>query len=379
MSVRSRLDGMLSGGEKSAPLIDIGATSLTGIRAGVIPGLPNDNPLAHPVLETILMEPADCIRLGSDFIGTGLLYAPKAEEQSFVDAFGVEWRRDGEHLTPVRHPLQTAGLKDIARHPRPSWQQPVRQIEPELFGHSIVIADAPCPGLLDMCFMLRNTWQFIEDMVENRHMVEALLQWSLETVISAYEYMLASLDKQPDIVVYSDDWGYQNGVFLSPLEFQNYILPPLRILIKRLRDLTPAAICLHSCGAIGPILPEIVDLKVEMVNLDTYARGMDVMPLRRELPGSMVLHGSNDLCALGESVANQDKAGIARLITELAQSAPVIAGPVDNMSSAKEVLAAVRGAVFIKNISHDGFEELRRFGPVRSIIENALENTLRWT
>jgi hypothetical protein len=78
---------------------------------------------------------------------------------------------------------------------------------------------------------------------------------------------------------------------------------------------------------------------------------------------------------LGEAVANKDKAGIALLITELAQSAPVIAGPLDNMSSEEEVLAAIRGAAFIRNFSNDDFEKLRHIGPVRNIIEEAIEKT----
>lgn len=377
MSPRSRLEEMLSGKKNGVPLIDIGTTSLTGIRAGAIPRLQKDNALAHPIFKTIPLEPTDCLRLGSDFIRTGLLYDPQViEDEHFIDAFGVEWLRDEEHLAPISHPLETAGLTDIARHPKPQWLQPVQQVEPELSSSSIVIADAPCPGLLDMCFMLRNTWQFMEDIAENRRVASALLEWSLETIISAYEYMLTSLDKQPDIIIYNDDLGYQDGMFFSPLDFRNYVRPCLRTLLTRLRNLTPAAICFHSCGAISPILPDIADLNVEIVNLDTYAKGMDVMRLRRELPSSVVLHGSNDLCALGEAVANQDKAGIAFLITELVQSVPVIVGPMDNMSSAEEVLAAVRGAVFIRNLSDDGFEDLRRLGPVRSIIEEAIEKTL---
>ncbi|GAB6174109.1 hypothetical protein JCM15765_35870 [Paradesulfitobacterium aromaticivorans] len=377
MSARSQLEEMLSGKKNGVPLIDIGTTSLTGIRVGAVPRLQKNNALAHPIFKTIPLEPTDCIHLGSDFIRTGLLYDPQVlEDERYIDAFGVEWLRDEGDLAPFSHPLETAGLRDIAHHPKPQWLQPVQQVEPELARNSLVIADAPCPGLLDMCFMLRSTWKLMEDISENPLVVSALLEWSLETITSAYEHLLASLDKQPDVIIYNDDLGFQNGMFLSPLNFRNYVRPYLRTLLTHLRTLTPAAICFHSCGAISPIVPDIADLNIEIVNLDTYAKGMDVMRLRQELPSSVVLHGSNDLCALGVAVAKQDKARIAFLITELAHSAPVIAGPMDNMSSADEVLAAVRGATFIRNFSDDDFEKLRRLGPVRSIIEGALEKTL---
>lgn len=377
MPSRSWLQEMLSGGKNGVPLIDIGTSSLTGIRAGAIPGLQKDNALAHPLFNTIPLEPADCISLGSDFIRAGLLYAPREmEDEHFIDALGVTWLREGENSAPIGHPLETAAPADITRHPRPRWLQPVQQAVPELTGNSLVIADAPCPGLLDMCFMLRNTWQFMEDIADNRRAASVLLEWSLETIISAYEYLLASLDRQPDIIVYSDDLGYRDGMFLSPRDFRNHVRPRMSALLTHLGNITSAAVCFHSCGAISPILPDILDLGVGMVNLDTSAKGMNVLRLRRELPGFVILHGSNDLCALGRAVLQGDKAGIASLIAELAQSAPVIAGPRDNMSSAGEVLAAARGAAFIRNISRGGFEDLRRLGPVRSIIEEAVEKTL---
>lgn len=147
-------------------------------------------------------------------------------------------------------------------------------------------------------------------------------------------------------------------------------------LLTRLRQLTSAAICFHSCGAIRPILKDVAELGIKIFNLDTKAKGMSVPEIRQELPPHVVLHGSNDLCALGRSVANRDRAGIARLITELAKSSPVIAAPLDNLLSTEEVLAAVYGAAFIRNLSDDDFEKIRNIGPVRSIIEEAIEKTL---
>ena len=51
----------------------------------------------------------------------------------------------------------------------------------------------------------------------------------------------------------------------------------------------------------------------------------------------------------------------------------------DNMSSLEEVNDAIRGAAFIRNFSDDDFQTLRRLGPVRSIIEAAVEKTLEQT
>jgi hypothetical protein len=314
--------------------------------------------------------------LGSDFIRTGLLFdQSEIRDGKYLDGFGVHWLWHDATFSPARHPLETAELMDVGRHPKPKWLQPVQSIEPESAKSSIVIADAPCPGLLDMCFMLRNTWQFMVDITSDWRMASALLEWSMETIVQAYTYMLGILPRPPDVVVYSDDFGYGDSMFFSPSDFRKFIRPRLHALLSRLRGLTSAAICFHSCGAIEPILSDIADLEFEIVNLDTSAKGMAVQHIRRKLPSSMVLHGSNDLCSMGAAVAKQDKARIAFLITELAESAPVVAGPMDNLSSIEEVHNAARGAAFVRNLSDDDFDSLRRIGPIRGIIEAALEKT----
>lgn len=223
--------------------------------------------------------------------------------------------------------------------------------------------------------MLRNPWRFMDDITSDWRMASALLEWALETIVESYAYVLGKLPRQPEIIVYSDDLGFYDSMFLSPSDFRTYVRPRFRSLLMRLRRLTSASVCFHSCGAIQPIISDIADLGIEIINVDTKARGMAARQVRQSLPASTVLHGTTDLCALGAAIENQNLAEVAFLITELADSAPVIAGPADSLSSSKELFDAVRGTSFVRNLSDEDFEALRRLGPVRRIIERALEKT----
>lgn len=373
---RTLLSRLLSGTRSSEPLIDIGTTSLTGVRSGVIPGFGTIRRGSHVSHGTLALDPTDCLCLGSHFVRTGLLFKePEGAYEGSVDAFGVQWQWDRGVAAPIRHPLENAELMDVAHLPRPFWQEPAQPIPPEIAERSIVIADAPCPGLLDLCFMLRNPWRLMEDIASNWRMASALLEWSQETITEAYAYMLGRLPHQPDVIVYSDDLGFDGSMFLSPADFRTYVQPRLRGLLSALRRLTSASICFHSCGAIGPILRDIVDLGIEIINVDTKARDMAARRVRQSLPASTVLHGTTDLCALGAAIENRNPAAVASLITELADSSPVIAAPTDSLSSSKELSDAVRGASFVRNLNEEDFDALRRIGPVRSIIEKALERT----
>lgn len=357
-------------GELDLPVVvDVGTSSLTGVRETARPDWLRHPLVAHPVMETLPLSALDCAALGSDCVRTGFLFhRHQREEDTFVDAFGIEWLVVDGTPTPSRHPLEDASLAQIAAYPRPIWPSKVQVPEPESDG-LIVVADAPCPGLLDMCFGLRNSWVCLDDMTSNWRSISALLDWSLETIVSAYERMLGALQAPPDILVYGDDLGFQQSMFVSEIDFRNFIRPRMRTLLSRLRRLTPAPILFHSCGAIRPILRDIADLGIDLINFDGAARTMIATEIRRELPKRMIVHGSHDLIALGKAVSARNMASVALLTTEIIDCMPVIAAPMDNITSAEDVEAVRRGAEFLRLLSPDDVAAIGRFGPVKAILE----------
>lgn len=373
-----RLRSLLGGpvGSDEPILLDIGTSTLTAVRAVARPDLKTGHLLAHPVMETLPLAASDCAALGSDCARAGFLFEtidPHCE--TFTDAFGVEWLRVDGSSTPVRHPLEHASLGEIVKHPRPIWPELV-QVPDVSHRGQIVVADAPCPGLLDLSFALRNSWVCLDDMTSNWRSISALLDWSLDTIVAAYERMLSGLPYAPDVVVYGDDLGFQQSMFVSEIDFRNFVRPRMRTLISRLRRLTPAAICFHSCGAIRPILPDVCDLGIELLNFDGAARGMVCSEIRREVPKGLVFHGCSDLVALGRSVRAGNLASVALLTAEVVDSAPVIAAPMDNIYTAADVADVQLGARHLRELAPDDVAAIRRLGPVRSIIANAAEQAL---
>lgn len=373
MSVRAEFHALKDRDrEMAAPiLVDIGTSSLTGIRVIARPSLAAQW-VGHPVMETLPLNGMDCAALGSDCVRTGLLFdRPHVVDDTFVDPFGIEWLVVDGTPTPSRHPLEHATLAEIARYSRPVWPSRVQISEPDV-DDLVLVADAPCPGLLDMCFGLRNSWVCLDDMTSNWRSISALLDWSLETIVSAYEHLLSHLPRQPDVLIYGDDLGFQQSMFVSEIDFRNFVRPRMRTLFSRLRKLTPAALCFHSCGAIRPIVRDICDLGIDVFNFDGAARGMVSGEIRRDIPREIIIHGSNDLIALGRSVQSQNMASVAILASEIADCAPVIAAPMDNISVAEDIEAARIGAEFLRHLTPDDVSDLARLGPVRSILEHAV-------
>jgi hypothetical protein len=355
--------------------VDVGTSTVTGVRA---PGAPELAAAAgfvgHPVLQTVALDAGDTAALGSDYARAGLLYEPPdIVDDTFTDPLGIEWLWADGAAAPLSHPLEEADYLGVAKHPRPSWPDRIQFPDnSNKNGESVrVVADAPVSGLLETCFGLRGSWQFLMDTTENWRVANALLDWSLETVASAFERMLAALPAEPDMVLYGDDYGYQAGMFLSDQDFRTFVRPRLQVLFSRIRRLTAAPICFHCCGAVTAILPDLAELGVGLLNLQYDARGMELDNVRKALPADMVLHGYTDLRALGVALADGDRKSVAILTDELARSAPAIAAPVDCLATVGELLDAARGARFVRALSAEDLAEIRRLGPVASILDRA--------
>jgi hypothetical protein len=352
-------------------LVDIGTTTITGLREGAIAAQASmrQTVLGHPVLRTIAITASTSHALGSDFARVGLLFdSPLLEGEEFTDAYGVRWLWAAGQPAPLHHPLESATPGQIAGYAHPAWPRRVQVAN----DAGPVVLDAPCPGLLETCFALRNSWQFMQDLTDDWRVANALLDWSLETVISAYEQALADLVRPPDLLLYGDDYGFTGGMFLAVTDFRHFVRPRLQTLVARLRRLCPAPILFHSCGAVRAIVPDLVALGVEALNLDPVAREMVLPDVRRELPSETVLHAPVDLAALGRAIVTGDMKSVAILATELAQCAPAVAAPIDNLSDCDQVVDCRVGAAFVHALDADQWQRLRRFGAVKSILAHGI-------
>ncbi|WP_103380838.1 uroporphyrinogen decarboxylase family protein [Pseudonocardia dioxanivorans] len=367
MSRRAAWASLLAGTSPARGLVDLGTSTVSSVRAPGAPALSGAvRWVGHRSLQTLALSAGDCRRLGSDFARAGLVEPPPEldDADTFTDALGIRYVWAEGEPGPMDHPLADADLGGVAHHPRPRLPGTV-QIPDPLPGQDppVVVADAPVPGLLEMCFGLRGNWQFLADLTDNWRIANALLDWSLETVAGAYETMLRALPEPPDLVLYGDDYGYQESMFLSEQDFRTFVRPRLRTLFSRIRRLTPAALCFHCCGAVAPILGDLTDLGPELLNLQYDAKGMLVDDVRSAVGRRTILHGFTDLVALGHALLDGAEWSIGVLTRELAVSAPAIAAPVDSIGTAADLAAASRAAAFVHTLWPEDWARVRAAPP----------------
>lgn len=374
MTVRQRWAALLrgSGDDPGGVLVDIGSSVRTGVRdRRVATARPADELVADPVQCTRLLGTAAARAVHSDFVRAGFAHPfprPDADD-SFHDALGVRWLWCDGEPAPLEHPLTDAGDVGSFRAP----PVPTRLVAPSVLDDDLlVVADVAAPGPVEFCAAVRGPWSFLEDVADDRATAAALLDRALEYAIGCYDTLLQALPVPPDLVLLADDLGYADSMFLAASDHRDLVAPRMRELVAAIRARTDAPLGLSVTGAVGGILPDLLDLGVHVLHVQHDARGLDPAEVRRSLPATTVLHGVTDLVELGRAVGVGDMATVANTVYQFARTTPAVAAPVGSLDLA-ELPDAIVGGRFLAALGADDLALVRRAGPVRSIVVRCLD------
>ena len=209
------------------------------------------------------------------------VYGPRA-----TDEFGVVWATShNDRGYPCEHPLK----------------------EPDLRGYQFPDPEAPqrfaaLPQQAEACGdRYRLLW--IGDFWERAGMMRGLDQLLMDTVLhSAFveelldglaQYILATVDQAAhldvDAMALSDDYGMQEALQMSPEAWRRFIRPHLARLFDRIHRAGKKCF-LHSCGHIRPIIPDLIDVGLDILH-PIQPEAMDIFELKREFGRDLCLNG----------------------------------------------------------------------------------------
>jgi uroporphyrinogen decarboxylase len=107
--------------------------------------------------------------------------------------------------------------------------------------------------------------------------------------------VLDELGEDVDVVMFADDLGTQQNLQISPRLYRAVIKPRQKLLFALVKSHTRARIFLHSDGAIASILPDLVQVGVDIINpVQPTCAGMDTAMLKREFGRDISFWGSID-------------------------------------------------------------------------------------
>ncbi|MCG2659007.1 MAG: methyltransferase [Kiritimatiellae bacterium] len=215
--------------------------------------------------------------------------------ETHSDAWGVEWVKEGPFNQIKRSPLEHAGEREILRYQFPAARIPslLGPMEPlRRFAETSFIGCDVSPCLFEMICRLRGMENAILDLADPSDAGRALL-----TRAGAFAEALAAAACNrfhPDWLWTGDDVGSQQSLIMSPVCWRELIRGPLARIFQvgKVRGLFVAY---HSCGAIRPIIPDLIEIGLDVLNpIQCNCPGMDPRELKREFGKRLAFMGGVD-------------------------------------------------------------------------------------
>lgn len=172
-----------------------------------------------------------------------------------VDEWGCVWSNicDGAEAFVTGHPLPDRDM--------------IRSLK----------APAPGAGLPHGFMFLRLTYlrgyeeamiDFAEEPAELQTMIDIVRDYN------AAEATRIVAQHRPDILYYGDDLGTQTSLPISPAKWRKYIKPALATIYKPAKD-AGVAVFMHTDGHIVPIIKDLLEIGVDVINPQYRANGLD--------------------------------------------------------------------------------------------------------
>lgn len=358
MTGRERLRTTLSHREPDRVPFDLGGSVISGVGAGAYRRLIAKLNLApRPIrIQSLYSQTAeldeDVLQILDVDTRPTDIYAPDGfEPKLFVRGgyrcYSDEWQityaaslEGASGYSVVSNPLANATtVRDIEDFDWPDGSDPSRfrglaeQARYLAQDRNVgVILETDIGGVYEWACWLRGTENFLMDLASDHSMARAVLDKVAEFKIAFWEAALSEAGKYVDLVRESDDMAGQNGLVFSLDTYRELIKPHHRAIFDTIRKQTDAGICLHTCGSVWGLIPDLIDAGVTVLNpVQIGAAKMDPRELKKEYGRDLVFWGGScdSQRVLPFATPDEVKRSIRASIEELAPGGGYIIAPIN--------------------------------------------------
>jgi len=241
-------------------------------------------------------------------IGEDMLVSPVGwvnsyylDTKPYVDEWGVGW-----DIIPYTTPFGRGIYTEICKHPladankindyhppdpnRPELYEAARKTIRD-FKREYWIVGSTVTTIFETAWALRGFNQILVDMIRNPDLAETLFD-------IPYHYHLSAATKLVelgvDMIYLGDDMGAQNQMLISPALWRKYFKPRLAEMIAGLKSINPdLKIAYHSDGNVEPIIPELIDIGLDVLN-PVQPACMDPARIKQKFGDNLCFWGTID-------------------------------------------------------------------------------------
>jgi len=241
--------------------------------------------------------------LGQDMLLTSVGWANSyyMDDKAYVDEWGIGW-----DVQPYETPFGVGNYTEIIRHPLAddaaiSGYRPPDPSRPELYTDAAQvvtnykdeywIVGVTVTTILETAWALRGLEQMLLDMALDpdvaNHLLDIPYHYHLEAARKLVELGV-------DMIWTGDDIGSQNEMMISPRMWRKYLKPRMSNFISELKQINPEIkIAYHSDGNIKRIIPELIEIGVDVLN-PIQPASMDPAQIKSEFGDRLCFWGSID-------------------------------------------------------------------------------------
>ena len=317
MNSKERVALALSHREPDRVPFDLGGTGLTTLHLTAYCnlrrrlGLPPVKPRVAAMAEQLAMVDddvagwllADVSPVKPDpASGFEFVFHDEGEYEAYFDEWGIGWRKPkdgGFYYDMYHHPL--AGVESLAGMQAARFPDPLddrrsatlrAQAKAAAAAGRAVALWAPCAGVLEVYSWMRGYEPFYVDLALHQDLVAYMLDRMVEWKCAFWERALRETGDLVDVVIEADDMAGQERLLFSPVTYRRLVKPCHKRLFDFIKAQAPVKIFFHSCGAIRPLIPDLIEIGVDILNpVQITAAGMDPVALKRDFGRDLVFWG----------------------------------------------------------------------------------------
>ena len=312
MSHRERVIAALSHQQPDRIPLDLGGTRDSSI---VVEGYnrlrEHFDILSEPDLTSLMMRVVDVdesILQALDIDTRGVFPGAPApiwtDTDRYVDDWGVERVKPSSsfYYDQVSFPLAgDVSVRDVVTYP---WPEPGDSSRTAGLRSRVETIHRP-PGyaaVLNLPSAFVHTSQYLRgfedwftDLAMNRTLIEALFDAVLEVSLSICRVLLEEVGREVDVVLASDDLGFQQGLMVSPEMYRALIKPRHQRYFQLIHEMTDAKLLFHTCGSVVDIIDDLIEIGVEALHpVQVSAAGMDPAMLKQKYGDRLSFWGAVD-------------------------------------------------------------------------------------
>ena len=225
------------------------------------------------------------------------------EDGTVSDAMGVRLAPVLYYYDVVQRPLEgPITMDDVKNHP---WPDPydkgitrgLRKRALELVENTnyALVTDYLALGPFEGALWVRGWEDFLCDLYTDPKLAEAVMDHVVEYWIGMLDQVLSEVGDLIQIVCCNDDLGMQDRALLPREIYRKYVKKYAKRVYDFVKTKTNAKLSHHSCGSVYELIPELIDIGVEVLNpIQTSAANMQPEKLKKEFGSELCFWGGMD-------------------------------------------------------------------------------------